>query len=745
MTHLEAVMVSRKSRFGRNLSQVIEAASAHYLQLFLASCKAPDEDLLQPPDISGAETDAAAKDLLKLYLHDCDQEVLGELDRLCASVLELSEGKGTTSLDTVAAEKLLNTDHDRFDDAPDPLCRSIWVHSEFPDVFRDAESFHAVRRYRDHRKLYAAFEIDQDDLAAVGSLNPDVKALCEKLEEILELKAKATASVLELPETADYPPSLLIAFRHPGALSSIQDHRIDGGLQTYYYRPSREAILIFTPGQKKIEVCAESFEVRTIVAEAFAEIVLQHDLSAKPLTRRDFNLDRFRGSFNLDLPDLEAVEVTGATVVEAEMPLGHWGRRLNLKVTKDEDIEQAMTDYIRGGNRLVRKFGFTKIVIAVDFVRRDDGKKGTLRLQVSGGNTSNVQSQRDPFLRDLGFRLLSHWGLMSQLRPLAEHEEANWFRFLLSLYDLPGDEVSGNFLSAANVDPNPLIETGFLERKSRQVLVLIDDEDNGTTEGELTTGPEKGTLRQRGGFGEPRGVIPEAQAITYRLNRRWLGERILKTLGGVLGSTSLQIEDGYLASLGKVDLADERVPFYLVRGLDDTRVLDQLDIALRQKHKSGPGLVLSVSEKSPKYLGPNVVVRLADVISLDGHAVCIDEKELQRQFGAGRTLVACAQVAQVIRHGPHAGVLVIPGADPLNLTSAYQLLFFERLVTAATDGSREVFTKVLMEGMGSGHPGQLFSPKMRDIVIGTYIRHGSSNRYWRLASGVRDLITDAEG
>lgn len=736
-------MAPRKSRFGRNLSQVIEAASAHYLRLFLASCKTPEDSLLNPPEILDAETDAAAKELLTQYLQHNDQELLVELDRLCASVLELSEGKGITSLTTVAAEKLLNTDYDRFDDAPDSLCRSLWVHSEFPAVFRDAESFHAVRRYRDHRKLYAAFEIDQDDLAAVGSLNPDVNVLCKKLEDILELKAKATASVLELPETADHPPSLLIAIRHPGALSSIQDHRLDGGLNTYYYRPSCEAILIFTPGQKKIEVCAESFEVRTTVAEIFAETVLQHDLSAKPLTRRDFNLERFRESLNLDLPDLEAVEVTGAAVVEVEMPLGHWGRRLNLKVTRDEDIEEAMTDYLRSGSRLVRKFGFSKIAIAVDFVHRDDGKKGTLRLQVSGGNTSNVQSQRDPFLRDLGFRLLLYWGLMNQIRPLTEHEVAKWFRFLLSLYDLPGDKVSSNYFSAANVDPSALIETGFLERKPRQVLVLIDDEDDGITEGELVTGPKKGTLKQQGGFGEPRGVMPEAHAITYHLNRSWLGEKILKTLGGVLGSSSLQIEGGHLASLGIIDLAGARVPFYLVRGLDDTKVLDQLDIALRQKHKSGLGVVLSVSEHAPKYLGPNVVVNLASILSSAEDAIQIDEQELRYQFDAGRTLVSGAQIAQVIRQHTHAGSLVLPGKDPLPLTTAYQLKLFERLVTAAQDGSSEVLTKVLMDGMISDHPKQLFSGPKWDTIWGNYLRHGSSKRYWRLASGVRDLIDES--
>ncbi|ODM47987.1 hypothetical protein A9320_20595 [Ruegeria sp. PBVC088] len=536
----------------------------------------------------------------------------------------------------------------------------------------------------------------------------------------------------------------MIALRHPGALSSIRDHREDGGLKTYYYRPSHEAVLIYTPEQKKIEVCAESFTVRQQVADTFAEVTLKQDLSAKPLTKRDFNLERFRTSFCLDLPDMDEAEITSAAVVEAEMPLGNWARRLNLKVTRDEDIDEAMGTYIRDASGLVRRFGFSKIVIAVGFEYRRDGKKGTLRLQVSGGNTSNVQSQRDPFLRDLGLQLLGHWGLMDELRPLTETEEAGWFQFLLSLYDLPGDEVSGNFFSAAGVDPQRLLQSGFLTRKSRQVLVLIDDDDDGFSEGELATGPEKGTLRQEGGFGEERGIVADTNALVYKIDRRWLAEKILKLLGGALGASSIEIETSHLTSLGKIDLKGGPVPVYLVRELGNTTVLNDLDIALRQKHKLGAGIVLAVGEAAPRYLGPNVVVSLSCVLRPDEQMVRIDRHELQRRFDAGRTLIANAQLAQVIRQDAHAGMLIMPGADPLPLTSANQLLFFEKLVTAAADGSGEVLTKVLLAGMGANHPKNLFARKMRDLVVGTYICHGSSNRCWRLRSGVRDLVTDME-
>lgn len=737
-------MARRISGLGRNLSQVLEHAPVQFLWEFLASCKTPTGDLLNPPEQKTiAATDAPEK-ILKEFLDRQDRDILGELDRLSGSVLELSEGKGVTSLETVAARKLMHDDHERFLEAPDPLCRSIWIHSQFSEVFRDAESFHAARRYRDHRKLYAAFEVDQDDPVELSDLTPDTDVLCRKLEDSLDLRAKATASILELPETSAHPPSLMVALRHPGALSSIRDHRKDGNLTTYYYRPSHEAVLIYTPKLKKIEVCAESFTVRQEVADVFAEITLKQDLSAKPLTKRDFNLERFRESFDLDLPDLDGVEVTEASVIEAEMPLGDWARRLNLKVAKDENIDDAMATYIRDANQLVRKFGFTRIVIVVVFVRRDDGKKATLRLQISGGNTSNVQSQKDPFLRDLGLRLLAHWGLMDELRPLTEDEKALWFQFLLSLYDLPGDEVSGSFFSAAGVDPDRLVQSGILARKSRQVLVLIDDDDDGIVEGELVTGPERGSLREQGGFGEDRGVVEDGNAIVYDVDRRWLAEEILKLVGGALGAVSIEIETSHLANFGKIELRGGSVPVYLVRELESTKILDDLDIALRQKQRLGPGIVLAVGKNAPRYLGPNVVIRLPSILSSGEEAVRLDTQELQRQFDVGRSLVASAQVAQVIRHGTHAGTLILPGTAALNLTSAIQVLFFERLVAAASDGSGEVLTKVLMDGMGADHPRNLFSPKMRDIVIGTYVRHGSSNRFWRLASGIRDLVTDME-
>lgn len=559
---------------------------------------------------------------------------------------------------------------------------------------------------------------------------PDEK-LCDAVQESLGLKGKVTASVLELPETANYPPSFMVALRHPGPLSSIDNHREEGGWTVHYYRPSHEAVLIYTPQLKKIEVASASSDVREKTSKVFAEVVLGRPPSAKPLTRREFNLERFRSSFDLDCPVLEDVEITMAAVVEAEVRLGSWGRRLNIKVTIKDKMEDVVRKYVSNSANLIRSFGFTKIAIAIGYTRRSDGKEGTFRVSISDGSSSDVQSMRDPFLRDLGFRLLEHWGLTQNLRILTDQERAQWFGFLLSLYDLPGDTVAGAFFNSAGVDPARLVSARLIARKGRQVIGLAEDDDE-VVEVEQQTGPEPGTVRQTGSFGEADGLRLDTNAIEYGIDRAWLAETILKAIAGSLGIRNIETINEFLVSLGPMALGERKVPLYLARRLADLKARESVETALRSRHTAGPGLVLAVSDEPPQFLGPNVVIALRDLLLNDGSLGDLDREEMARRFEANRTLATSAQVAQVVRHTPRSATLIIPGLEPLTLDGVGQIQLFESLVEAATDGTGQRLTKVLMDGMGSDNPRQLFSSGAWAKAHPTYIRHGSSNRYWRL-------------
>ena len=559
---------------------------------------------------------------------------------------------------------------------------------------------------------------------------PDAK-LFDALQAALGLKGKVIASVLELPETANYPPSFMVALRHPGPLSSIDNHREEGGWTVHYYRPSHEAVLIYTPQLKKIEVASASSEVREVTSKVFAEVVLGRPPSAKPLTRREFNLERFRSSFGLDRPAFDDVEITLASVIEAEVRLGSWSRRLNIKVTIEDKMEDVIQEYVSNSAALIRSFGFTKIVIAIGYTRRSDGRKGTFRVSISGGSSSDVQSIRDPFLRNLGLRLLEHWELTQNLWALTEGERAQWFGFLLSLYDLPGDTVAVAFFKSAGVDPERLVSARLIARNGRQMIGLAED-DVEVVEVEQETGPEPGTVRQTGSFGEADGLRLDTDAIEYVMDRAWLAETILKAISGALGIRNIETINEFLVALGSIKLGERKVPLYLARRLADLKIRDSVENALRSRHTAGPGLVLAVSNDPPRFLGPNVVIALRDLLLQYGSLGDLDQDEMARRFEANRTLASSAQVAQDVRHTPRSATLIIPGLDPLTLDGAGQIQLIESLVDAATDGTGQRLTKVLMDGMGSDNPRQLFSPGAWAKAHPTYIRHGTSNRYWRL-------------
>jgi hypothetical protein len=400
-------------------------------------------------------------------------------------------------------------------------------------------------------------------------------------------------------------------------------------------------------------------------------------------------------------------------------------------VTIKDKMEDVVQKYVSNSATLIRSFGFTRIVIAIGYTRRSDGKTGTFRVSISGGSSADVQSMRDPFLRDLGFRLLEHWGLTQNLLTLTEDERAQWFGFLLSLYDLPGDTVAGAFFRSAGVDPARLVSARLIARSGRQIIGLVEN-DGEVVEGEQETGPTPGIARQTGSFGEPDGLRLDTDAIEYGIDRAWLAETILKAISGALDIRTIEVINDFLVSLGPVGLGERKVPLYLARGLADLKARESVETALRSRHTAGPGLVLAVSDEPPQFLGPNVVIALRDLLLNDGSLGDLDREEMARRFEANRTLATSAQVAQVVRHTPRSGTLIIPGLEPLTLDGAGQIRLFERLVETATDGTGQRLTKVLMDGMGSDNPKQLFSPGAWAKAHPTYIRHGSSNRYWRL-------------
>ncbi len=564
-------------------------------------------------------------------------------------------------------------------------------------AFENAESFHFARQFRDYGKMYDAFEVELDKAVVLKAGSIDEAALAAKITKVLELKTACTVKAFDLPATTAHEASIMLIVRHGGPLSSVYDHRDDGRRNTIYFRPPNEATLIYTPLNRQIEVCADSPVVRQQVSSSFAEVALGHDISQKPLTWKRYNLSRFRSSLSLPVPTVDGYEIRLARVLEVEIRLGDWKRKLALKVTIDDDIEEVATRYLGPNNIIKRADGFSRIGIAVAYSRIGDDKERTLNITISGSKSCNLQSNKDPEERRLGYALLERWGVLSAFRQIENGDLRAMFPKLVELYDRVEDEVSGEYLRDLGLDPARLIEGGLLERRGRQDIFLAED---GEVDGEVTIKPSAtpDMVRTMGPFGEDGGERPASDLEMFEINRQWLHETVVRLMKPLLSKSGNQILDPDLTLLGAMQIDGADVPVYFARRLDDFKALGKLDLALRARNNVGVGIVLAASAEMPVCLGPNVVASILSLVSSQNGEFVIARDGLEFAFRNNLSLARGGATPQVIRTGKQSGTLYVPGREPLHLAGNEQLTIFERAIALQATSNPTTWRPTRMAG-----------------------------------------------
>lgn len=661
-------------------------------------------------------------------LNACTAEGLRPLEDRCRRIRRLSVGKGPTSLEHVARQRLNHEQHELFFNQPDELCRSALVYLRYPEEFEDAEAFYAARQYRDHGKMYDSFEADTDGTIADASGAIDQDALASLLTARLELPSRVSIRTLDLPETANHPASVMIIVRHAGPLSSVFSHKDNGMRGTIYYRPPNEATLIWTPTDKVIEICGPSPQVRKKVGDGFAEVVLGADLSKKPLNWRHYDLSRFHESLGLTLPSWDDVEIAMAKLIEVEMRLGSWSRRLSLRVTIDDDIVEIANSYLGGSHLLKRAAGFSRLIVAVRYSRLDDKKTRTLEISF-GDRKSNLQSKSDPEERDLGYRLLQFWGILNRLRELDHDELAQLLPHLLELHDSPEDDISGGHLHRIGLDAKRLLDAGIISLRGRQNIILIDDEKDF---GDVAVGPglKPGEATATGSFGEDLGSFPLHDMRQYVIKRDWLEETLITALKPMIGRASFEMLDPDLGYLGRWRAEDADIPLYFARRLGQPRTLQRLDVTLRSRQDGGIGIVLTAGQTPFKHLGPNVVIPLVEGLH-EGRVDDAAMRKLLDRFKANRWLALGGAEVALPKYGTQSAMLYIPGKVPLPVSGHKQMSILDRLVSAHKAGRADVPTGEIVEGTGVASPADAWPSASRKTVAGVYIENNRRGN-WRL-------------
>lgn len=685
------------------------------------------------PDDSDYEAVHAFQQTLIETLAQFDHDELQPVEQRCRRIRALADGKGVTSLTTIVDQQLDDAKSKEFWRQPDALCRSIWTFLNVRETFEDAESFHFARQFREHGRLYDAFEVDLENTVALDAASIDDAALAAKIKQALDLKPEISCTVkaLDLPATDAHPASIMLIVRHGGPLSSVHDHRQDGRRGTIYYRPPNEATLIYTPSLQQIEVCADSPVVRQTVSNSFAEIALGQDISQKPLTWKRYNLSRFRTSLLLEPPEIDGYEFEFARVLEVEVRLGTWKRKLQLKVTVDDNIEEVADQYLGAGNIFRRAEAFSRIGIAVAYNRVGDEKARTLNITIAGTKSCNLQSRTDPEERSLGFALLKEWEILSAFRQISSDDLRAIFPQLVRLHDRIEDEVTGGYLLELGLDASRLIQGGLLERRDRQDVVLLDHDD---FEGEGTIKPSatEGMVRIEGPFGEDAGKRPASDLKMYAINVQWLHETLTRLMKPILNKKTAQILDADLTLLGAIRIDSADVPVYFARRINDPKTAQRLDMTLRARSTAGVGIILAASEQMPSHLGSNVVVPLLSHLSPTDDELLFARDGLELAYRNGLSLARGGVSPRVVRSSTQSGTLYILNREPLYLAGNDQLTIFERLVAAYSAGAADVYVGDLMNGFSAKSPQQAFRKEMWKDILDAYIGKGAKRGYWRL-------------
>jgi hypothetical protein len=604
--------MAKSFKNGVSLHRLLEASPLAALESFLSSVDKGQYAAIFGDVQWASATDEASIQALRAQLLDIANELKPDaavpLDRHAHRILTLAEGRGVEPITRVAAKLFSQDDIDAFAAQLDDLGRSLWLYQHQPQLFDEAENLFYANHYRNFGRMYEAFEVDADAKADFMWDEAVKAALEERIQEKLELTGRCTVTYLQVGKAdaagKEVPQHLLIV-RHGGPLSSVAEYQeADGSRQERYYRPLNEATLLFSPDEGVIEVFSASPSVRQQLASCFAETGLKLDLSGKPLTLKQYNLGRFLDSLRLTPPRVDGFDIERVAVVEVDARPDNYQHRASLKVTADDDIEEVAESLFGKDHLFSRVACISRVVISVRYTQHGTDKTKTLNITLSEPNRCNLRSNRDPVQRDLGYALLTAWGILHQVKPLTAADERALFPALLQLFDQTTKEVPGQFFIERGIDPEALVEGGFIERRGRQQTLLIDTDDI-VHEVSVRSAGKHGWIAYDHPVDGSRVELPASAADKYAVRRDWLDEIVHKCLKPQLDSVALNKLDECLTYLGDIALAGAAVPCYIARDLKNLQTLQRLDILLRAKSDKGIGLILSAGRAHPLCLGPN--------------------------------------------------------------------------------------------------------------------------------------------
>ncbi len=669
-----------------------------------------------------------ARAILMDMLHSEKKDWLTPLEREASRVLRVTERRGQFVLDGLAQSKLKPADLDTFKENKDELARSLWTYLQQRILFEAVESALHLRLYRQYGKHYQAFPVDSD--RSTTPVEGAAERLVSDVEARLDQGKGCSVECFDVPADGDEPASEMFIIYHPNPFTSAREIREDGERHTIYFRPPGEATVVHTPGSGIVQVRADTRILRRLVAESFAGSVLDQKLSSRPLDARDYDLSRFFSGFQLECPDVDGFALRSAQVIKAEVSIGNLRNRLSLSTMIGDDIDDVL-DAAPGLCAAFRRASAIRFIeIAVRYVPSGESDERTLDFTISDQNSCSLLSLPDERERILGHRLLRHWGVLRELRPVSVEERGRILPVLLELWDLGLETVSGSWLQSRGLDAALLTETGFLEPAGWEHDDLIDEDDLGLADARVTAEENRAHLQVSPGQEVAAGNAERYR--NFRIRQRWLVEHLQGSIADTLDEAYVEALSADLYVLGELDVDGSPVPVYLTRRTWHERVLADTGRHLRERSDRGIGLVLNASAGPYKCLAANVLTPLADHLRHDGDGLRLVTDTIRAAYRNNRHLARGGQSVEFVWDGGETGELFIPGTGTIQIPGHNRLVVMDRLVNAYKSGSPAQKTGALNHDLGGVALSNIFGNRLWERINGVFVRSAGYG-YWELA------------
>jgi hypothetical protein len=659
------------------LHRILTEAPIELLARFLAA--KPFEKLAWLSAYRIDPADQHARDQAARMLAVEPKAKLQSLETEAARVITIADKRGQFVL-----ERLVRNVADRglglaYRQQPDELARSLWCWLDQVKQFEAAESILHLKLYRRYDKHYQTF------LAAPTSGNgrhDGAKALADfiaELEEGLDRGSGCRTDRFDIGEDGDEPAAEMYLIRHPNLPTVAREIDDKGEVSSFYFRPPGEAMVVFVPSTGRLHVRADTRAIRHLVRKAFVEKALAQDISYQPADFQAYDISRFLNDFELPaLEDPEAL-IKKVSLIKIDASIGKLSNRISVATTLDESVKKLIQDQEGLDKVFEGAVAIRFVEIAVRYRRAGRDVDETLNFSISDGNTCSLLSLDDAFEQAFGHRLLRGWRIMKEGRAPRDSDLRVILPAILALWDSGKTTVSGAWLMERKLDVDRMTDLGFLVPSGVDDIDVIEDQDGlGVQEATAETGLDEADLTLSEGQSSSDGA--PGRHRQYRVRPEWLVQYLKEKIVQQFGWKTVEIVTPDLIAIGTLRVSEREVPVYLARRLSNERALAETDTALRAMSDLGTGLVLNAGRRAGSALVANVLVSLADYLTVEESEPVIDLDALRAAFARHRNLAQGGETVSLERSGESAGTLFVPGRGSIYIDGAHRLMVIQKLV-----------------------------------------------------------------